>query len=304
MSATLSVVVTTYNRPAKLLRFLESVAEQSMKPDEVIVINDGSTADYSESKHFIQSADNIQWVDQENAGVSAARNHGASKATGEFIAFCDDDDYWLPEHLSILGRAIEQSNQAPGLYHTQRRELRGNQYSDPPVYERPAGWTWQEHYITLGEMIPSATCMHRDIIQFSPFPVGIKYAEDHEQRLIALSRYPCFPLPERTVIMDRTDESATNTSATNLASIYTARFRHMLNHQAIRPYVRRKIRNRALYRWTSLELTEISQTNPRHFLKAWLKSLFLVKSEGNLKTWALQFIWHIIRRSSNYTIYK
>ena len=294
-STTISVVVTTYNRPQKLLRCLKAVVSQTTQPLDVIVINDGSSADYSACIDFIQLHPFISHIQQQNAGVSAARNHGASKATGEFIAFCDDDDYWLPEHLSILGRAIEQSNQAPGLYHTQRRELRGNQYSDPPVYDRPAGWTWQEHYITLGEMIPSATCMHRDIIQFSPFPVGIKYAEDHEQRLIALSRYPCFPIPERTVIMDRTDESATNTSATNLSSIYTERFKHMLNHQAIRPYVRRKIRNRALYRWTSLELIEISQTNPRHFLKAWFKSLFLVKSAGNLKTWALQFVWHIQR---------
>lgn len=294
-SKIISVVVTTFNRPNKLLRFLQASLEQTTQPLEVIIVNDGSTADYSACNTFIQNHSSFLLVNQENAGVSTARNHGASKTKGQFIAFCDDDDFWLPNHIAILEKAIKSTDNTPGIYHTQRRELRGDQYFDPPIYDRPPGWTWQEHYITLGEMIPSATCMHRDIIEFSPFPEGIKYAEDHEQRLIALSRYPCFPQPERTVVMDRTDESATNRLAKNLTPIYTGRFKHMMSHTSIRPCVRRSIRNRAIYRWTSLRLTEISKTDPDHFFTAWFKGLFQIQGLTNLKTWALQLVWHLQR---------
>ena len=54
-------------------------------------------------------------IDQPNQGVSAARNHGARLATGEFIAFCDDDDYWLPNHIETLQALILNQDCQPGI---------------------------------------------------------------------------------------------------------------------------------------------------------------------------------------------
>lgn len=293
MKDTISVVITTFNRPDKLLRCLKAAVNQTSPSHEIIVVNDGSSADYRECKGYAQNDPNVIWLDQPNAGVSAARNHGVDHSTGNFIAFCDDDDYWLPNHLETLHQIINQQNSKPAIYHTHRRELRGKEWHDPPIHHKRADITWQEHYITKGEMIPSATCMHNEVARYSPFPVGIKYAEDHEQRLIALADFPCFPSMTRTVVMDRTDESATNRSIHEIAAIYRGRFHTMFRNPTIRNHIRRTFRHQMLYRWTSLELSEAIQRTPKQFPGLWLKAGFRIRSWSNIKTWVMNFIWFL-----------
>ena len=141
-------------------------------------------------------------------------------------------------------------------------------------------------------MIPSATCLHIEVARFSPFPAGIKYAEDHEQRLIAMSEFPCFPVSARTVVMDRTDESATNRSIHEIAHIYRRRFDAMFANPQIRNHIRRKHRYQMLYRWTSLELSEAIQQTPQRFPELWIKAGLKIRSWSNLKTWVMNFIWY------------
>jgi glycosyltransferase involved in cell wall biosynthesis len=73
-----------------------------MPPNEVIVVNDGSSEDESEFLVSLQQRFDFQILNQENSGQSAARNLGVSKATSDYICLLDQDDYYLPKHNQIL----------------------------------------------------------------------------------------------------------------------------------------------------------------------------------------------------------
>lgn len=94
----ISVIIPTRNRPAMLRRALESVLSQNIDEFEVIVIDDGS------EPPVVVSAENprIRLIRTEHRGVGAARATGLTTARGELIAYCDDDDEWLPNHLDAL----------------------------------------------------------------------------------------------------------------------------------------------------------------------------------------------------------
>ncbi|MBM4104451.1 MAG: glycosyltransferase family 2 protein [Planctomycetes bacterium] len=137
----ISVIIPAYNAAAYIERALRSVLNQTRSADEIIVINDGSTDTTSEI--LKQYKGKIRIIEQANAGVSAARNTGIRAATGDWIAFLDADDEWLPEKLQLqcelLGRHPElcwatgnflfcrcQQNhlQSPGLSESQVSDLR------------------------------------------------------------------------------------------------------------------------------------------------------------------------------------
>ncbi|MBM3883621.1 MAG: glycosyltransferase [Verrucomicrobia bacterium] len=96
--SSVSVIIPAYLAEHSLPATLDSVWAQTLPAHEVIVINDGSpdrTADVVR-----RYGDRIIYIEQENAGQGAARNRGLERATGEFVAFLDADDYWRPEFLS------------------------------------------------------------------------------------------------------------------------------------------------------------------------------------------------------------
>lgn len=93
-----SVVIPTYNRAHIVGEAIESVLSQTYENVEVIVVDDGSTDNTFESLSPLIPT--IRLLRQENAGPSAARNRGIAAANGEFVAFLDSDDLWLPEKLA------------------------------------------------------------------------------------------------------------------------------------------------------------------------------------------------------------
>jgi glycosyltransferase involved in cell wall biosynthesis len=102
-----SVIIPAYNSGEYLAETLSSILEQTHKPFEIIVINDGST-DATDSIIDLFSRINpaIKSISQGNKGLSAARNVGKSSAIGDFIAFCDADDVWLPQKLENQVRLL------------------------------------------------------------------------------------------------------------------------------------------------------------------------------------------------------
>ena len=109
-----SVIIPNYNYEKFIAETIESVLSQTYKNVEIIVVDDGSK---DKSLEVLEKfGDKIRVIQQKNAGVSAARNHGVSFSKGEFIAFLDADDVWLPEKLE---RQIEKfaSDDEIGLVH-------------------------------------------------------------------------------------------------------------------------------------------------------------------------------------------
>jgi glycosyltransferase involved in cell wall biosynthesis len=97
-----SVVIPAYNRAATVAEAVASVLAQTVPPHEIIVVDDGSTDATPEV--LAAFGDRIIVVRQPNAGVSAARNAGVARATGDWLAFLDSDDLWLPDRLATLAR--------------------------------------------------------------------------------------------------------------------------------------------------------------------------------------------------------
>lgn len=108
MDITLSVVIPAYNAGKFIVATLNSVAAQSRPPEQIIVIDDGSS-DNTTALVKQWSAENgipVDLIVQKNQGVPVARNRGITCATGNWIALLDADDLFLPHHLAEMERAI------------------------------------------------------------------------------------------------------------------------------------------------------------------------------------------------------
>ncbi len=99
----ISVIIPVYNVENYLEECLKSVQTQTYTNIEVILVNDGST-DKSKliCERYCKEDRRFQLLNQENQGLSAARNNGVASSTGEFIAFVDSDDIILPNYLETL----------------------------------------------------------------------------------------------------------------------------------------------------------------------------------------------------------
>jgi glycosyltransferase involved in cell wall biosynthesis len=106
-SRTVTVVIPTYNRADLLEEALVSVAQQSVPPTEVIVVDDGST-DNTEAVMASPGA-GVRYIRQANAGPATARNVGLSNATSEFIALLDSDDLWPSDRLARQHELLDRS---------------------------------------------------------------------------------------------------------------------------------------------------------------------------------------------------
>ena len=99
MNISVSVVVPAYNSGTTVARAIDSALNQRDINLEVIVVNDGSTD--NTSRVLESYGDSIRVISQNNSGPAASRNAGIKVAKGEFIAFLDSDDEWLPNKLAV-----------------------------------------------------------------------------------------------------------------------------------------------------------------------------------------------------------
>ena len=93
----ISVVIPTFNRISLVERAIDSVLKQSLNPYEIIVVDDGS--DDGTSEMINNKYKSIKLIQQQNNGVSAARNNGIKHAKGDWIALLDSDDEWTEKKL-------------------------------------------------------------------------------------------------------------------------------------------------------------------------------------------------------------
>ena len=133
----ISVVIPTYNRPDLLRETLESVLAQTYKDLQIIVVDDGSTAETGEL--LDKFSPRVQSIRLGRSGISTARNTGIDAAQGEFIAFVDHDDLWDPHKLE---KHVAFASAHPELALT---------YTDAVEFsnEGPAKNTYVEHFSAL-----------------------------------------------------------------------------------------------------------------------------------------------------------
>jgi len=117
----IGVVIPAYNAAAFLPRCLESVFAQTLKPKEVIVVDDGST----DNTAALAAELGAKVISQTNGGISAARNTGIRNASSEWIALVDVDDVW------------RDKTGAPGCLHSPRDRARLHRHPDLRRQWRP-----------------------------------------------------------------------------------------------------------------------------------------------------------------------
>lgn len=132
-STEISVVIPTYNRAHFLVGAIESVFSQTHPAQEIIVVDDGST---DGTMAVVKKYNGrVRYLLQQNKGPAAARNRGIREAQGEFIAFLDSDDDWLPEKLELQ---VELFQKNPGLGLIATGSYICNEHMSEPV---PTVWS-------------------------------------------------------------------------------------------------------------------------------------------------------------------
>lgn len=104
-----SVIIPYYKKRKYIERCIDEVLAQTYQSFEIILVDDGSHDDVAQLIEEKYSG-KVQLIQQENQGVSAARNTGIAAATHDYIAFLDADDYWSPFYLEKLAKIINQEN--------------------------------------------------------------------------------------------------------------------------------------------------------------------------------------------------
>ena len=121
MNDKITVIVPVYNVENYLRKCLDSIIAQTYKNIEIIVVNDGSTDTSGEiCKEFVEIDHRIIYIEQENAGLSAARNTGLENMSGDYVTFVDSDDWIEQDYVETLYKKITeyQADIAVGNYYS------------------------------------------------------------------------------------------------------------------------------------------------------------------------------------------
>ena len=154
-----SVIIPTHDRAAVLGRAIESVLAQSLKPLEVIVVDDGSSDDTAALVG--QRYPRVRFLRQQNRGVSAARNAGIELARGEWLAFLDSDDEWLPGKLAAQRDALAASGDR--LCHTEEIWVRNGKRVNAMRKHEKSGGRIYRRCLPLCVISPSSVVIHREV---------------------------------------------------------------------------------------------------------------------------------------------
>ena len=190
----ISVIIPTYNRKHLISRAIKSVINQSFKPFEIIIVDDGSDdGTYEFINQFFRE---IKLIRQSNNGVSSARNLGIKNAKGNWIAFLDSDDEWFSKKLELQKKAIDHSDKYL-ISHTNeiwiRNGVRVNQMKKHQKY----GGSIFEKSLDICRISPSSVLINRKIFEdIGKFDETLKICEDYDFWLRISSKYPVLFLDE------------------------------------------------------------------------------------------------------------
>jgi glycosyltransferase involved in cell wall biosynthesis len=186
---TISVIIPAYNAARFLPRCLNSVFAQTLKPAEVIVVDDGSTDDTA----AVAAALGARVISQANGGISAARNTGIRNASGDWLAFLDADDLWAPEKLERQAARIRPETVLvyTGIRIFDDKGVRGEKPAIDPIAAR-------KMLRYCNPITPSTVLLRREAVaQIGGFRKGLDACEDWGLwfRLQPLGQFEAVPEP-------------------------------------------------------------------------------------------------------------
>jgi len=197
----ISVVIPVYQGKKHVMRAVGSALRQTHLDTEIVVVDDGSTDGTWELLQSLRDG-RVRIFRQENAGASAARNLGLLHATGEFIAFLDADDRWLPDKLEREMETFERREFPIGIAYSwwYAVDENGTLFRRSPAPSH-CGDVFPSLLKGSPFIIPSASLFHKAIFDtLGGFDTSRRYHEDFVFILRACRKYPAFPTLRYSVI--------------------------------------------------------------------------------------------------------
>jgi glycosyltransferase involved in cell wall biosynthesis len=182
-SPLVSVIIPAFNAASFIGAALQSVFTQTFTDYEVILVNDGS-ADTEQLETVIQPyAARITYFQQENRGPSSARNLGIRQACGEWLAFLDSDDAWLPQYLAEQFMFLRNDPALDMVYcdATLEGEAKVAGKTFMQIYPSAGPVTFESILAEKTQVLTSATVVRRArVVAAGLFDEQMRYAEDHD----------------------------------------------------------------------------------------------------------------------------
>ncbi len=192
-----SVIIPAYNAGKYIAETMDSVLVQTYSDFEIIVVDDGSKDQtVSIVKQFkIKYPEKVKLIQKENGGPASARNAGIKVAVGEYIAFIDADDLWLPQKLEKQVRYFETQPSQVGIVYTDARSFDKDGIWINKYYPKFNGKIYKE---LLNSMLPNLSVMVRKecFQNVGYFEEALDIIEDHDMWLRISMKYEVLCLDE------------------------------------------------------------------------------------------------------------
>lgn len=184
---TFSVIIPLYNKAPYVAKAIESVLDQTFTDYELVVMDDGSRDDsYALALKTIEGHNNCHVYQQQNSGVSMARNNAVALSQGKFLCFLDADDWWKPAFLEEMALLIKELPEA-GIYGTNYTIVNETRHKTR-VASVGVNEGFEKGYINYCQVYAKtiymplwtgAVCIPRNVFdEMGGFPKGIKLGED------------------------------------------------------------------------------------------------------------------------------
>jgi glycosyltransferase involved in cell wall biosynthesis len=198
----ISVIIPTYNRALLLRRAIDSVfAQEALGQEfdiEVLVIDDGST---DTTAAVASSYPQLRYMrPSRNKGTSGARNVGLDVAAGEYVAFLDDDDSWLPWKLRRQMQALEEREEVSLVYGQEIKRSDGAVWVWPDPQDSPSGWIYRSLLLTCPVNTSSVLIRRSHLDRAGRFDESLRCWEDYDMWLRLAFQGPFRFLPGPAVI--------------------------------------------------------------------------------------------------------
>ena len=194
----ISVVIPSYNRKEFLKRSIDSAINQTKKPFEIIVVDDGTT-DGTET--MIKSDyDFVKFIKQKNKGVSAARNIGIKVSIGEWICFLDSDDEWKRDKLEKQINAMK-SNPDYKFFHSNEIWIKNGLRINQKKKHKKYGGDIFDKCLDMCRISPSSVMINKTVFdEVGNFNENLVVCEDYELWLRICDKYRVFFIDEPLII--------------------------------------------------------------------------------------------------------
>ena len=178
----ISVVIPTLNRINTLQRALDSVINQTYKPAEIIVVDNGSSD--GTLKFLREQHPKITILTENKIGVSSARNKGIKKSINQWIALLDSDDAWHPRKLEIQTSMLDSALKEYNLIHTDEVWFRNNKHINQMKKHKKQGGYIFERCLSLCCISPSSVLFKKNILdKVGLFDESLPVCEDYDMWL-------------------------------------------------------------------------------------------------------------------------